>query len=246
MTSHRRIPQHVAIIMDGNGRWAKKRGMPRTFGHKKGAETVRKVVEEATNLGIKYLTLFGFSTENWNRPVEEVTELMGLMRHYVRSNVADLQKNGVRLRIIGERHRISQDVLEVIESAEQLTAHNDKIHLTIAFSYGARQELVAAAQKLAFEVQAGHLQPDEIDQTRFNHALMTSDLPDPDLLIRTSGEKRISNFLLWQLAYTELSFIDTLWPDFGRQDLEAAIDDFNGRERRFGAVSLDTTATPAS
>lgn len=234
--SSRRIPQHVAIIMDGNGRWANKRGLPRTIGHKEGAETVRKVAEAASDLGIKYMTLFGFSTENWNRPPTEVSELMSLMRYYIKGNIAELHKNGVRLRIIGERHRLDADILQIVEHAEKTTAANDKLHLTIAFSYGARQEIVAAAQKLAFEVQAGTLRPEEIDQTRMSHALLTSDLPDPDLLIRTSGEKRISNFLLWQLAYTELVFLDTLWPDFGRNDLEEAITEYNGRERRYGGV----------
>jgi len=238
----RRIPQHVAVIMDGNGRWANKRGLPRTLGHKEGAETVRKVAEAASNLGIKYLTLFGFSTENWNRPAEEVGELMALMRYYVKSNIADLHKNGVRLRVIGERHRLEPDILQLVEHAEKTTAANDKLNLTIAFSYGARQEIVTAAQKLAFEVQAGTLRPEEIDQTRLGHALLTADMPDPDLLIRTSGEKRISNFLLWQLAYTELVFVDTLWPDFGYADLDAAITEYNGRERRYGGVMQQKTA----
>lgn len=237
-----RIPQHVAIIMDGNGRWAQKRMMPRTLGHRQGAETVRKTVEAAADLGIKYLTLFGFSTENWNRPADEVSELMSLMRHYVRGNIAELHEKGVRLRIIGERHRLDADVLQIVENAEKLTAGNDRVHLTIAFSYGGRQEIVAAAQKLAFEVQAGTLRPEEIDQTRLGHALLTADLPDPDLLIRTSGEKRISNFLLWQLAYTELVFLDTLWPDFGKGDLEAAIAEFNGRDRRYGGIAQGSSS----
>ena len=235
-TSSRRVPEHVAIIMDGNGRWAKKRGLPRTLGHKQGAETVRKVAEAAADLGIRYLTLFGFSTENWNRPPEEVGELMSLMRFYIKGNIADLHKNGVRLRIIGERHRLAPDILEIVENAEKTTAGNDKLHLTIAFSYGGRQEIVAAAQKLAFAVQDGTLRPEEIDQTRLSHALLTADMPDPDLLIRTSGEKRISNFLLWQLAYTELVFLDTLWPDFAHADLDAAINEFNGRDRRYGGL----------
>ncbi len=237
MSDARRIPQHVAIIMDGNGRWAERRGLPRNAGHKEGAETVRRVVESAADVGIKYITLFGFSTENWNRPEDEVSALMALMRHYMRGNIAELHEKGVRLRVIGERHRLEPDILKIVESAEQTTHGNEKIHLTIAFSYGARQELVSAAQKLAFEVQAGRLRPEEIDQTRLSHALLTADLPDPDLLIRTSGEKRISNFLLWQLAYTELVFLDTLWPDFNRNDLDAAINEFNGRQRRFGGLS---------
>lgn len=230
------VPRHIAIIMDGNGRWAQKRGLPRTLGHRQGAETVRRVVEAAAEAGVKYLTLFGFSTENWSRPADEVRELMSLMRHYVRGNVADLHKNGVRLRIIGERERIDPDVLAIVEQAEQLTSANDRLHLTIAFSYGARQEIVMAARKLAADVQAGKLIPEEIDVSTVNSALLTSDLPDPDLLIRTSGEQRISNFLLWQLAYAELVFVDTFWPDFGKAELNEAIRTYQGRDRRFGGV----------
>lgn len=230
------VPRHIAIIMDGNGRWAQKRGLPRTLGHRQGAETVRRVVEAAAEAGVKYLTLFGFSTENWSRPAEEVRELMSLMRHYVRGNVADLHKNGVRLRIIGERERIDSDVLAIVEQAEQLTSTNDRLHLTIAFSYGARQEIVMAVRKLAADVQAGRLVPEEIDVSTVNSALLTADLPDPDLLIRTSGEQRISNFLLWQLAYAELVFVDTFWPDFGQAELNEAIRTYQGRDRRFGGV----------
>ena len=230
------VPRHIAIIMDGNGRWAQKRGLPRTLGHRQGAETVRRVVEAAADAGVKYLTLFGFSTENWSRPTDEVRELMSLMRHYVRGNVADLHKNGVRLRIIGERERIDPDVLEIVEQAEQLTSANDRLHLTIAFSYGARQEIVMAVRKLAADVQAGKLVPEEIDVSTVNSALLTADLPDPDLLIRTSGEQRISNFLLWQIAYAELVFVDTFWPDFGKAELNEAIRIYQGRDRRFGGV----------
>ncbi len=230
------VPRHIAIIMDGNGRWAQKRGLPRTLGHRQGAETVRRVVEASADAGVKYLTLFGFSTENWSRPADEVRELMSLMRHYVRGNVADLHKNGVRLRIIGERERIDPDVLAIVEQAEQLTSTNDRLHLTIAFSYGARQEIVMAARKLAADVQAGKLIPEEIDVSTVNSALLTADLPDPDLLIRTSGEQRISNFLLWQLAYAELVFVDTFWPDFGKAELNEAIRTYQCRDRRFGGV----------
>lgn len=230
------IPKHIAIIMDGNGRWAQKRGLPRVFGHRQGAETVRRVVEAAANAGVKYLTLFGFSTENWSRPAEEVSELMNLLRHYVRSNVADLQKNNVRLCVIGERERIEPDVLATIEQAEALTAKNDRITLTIAFSYGARQEIVLAMRKLAEDVQNGKLTPSEIDVSMVSGALLTADLPDPDLLIRTSGEQRISNFMLWQIAYSELVFVDTFWPDFGKDDLDAAIRTYQSRDRRFGGV----------
>lgn len=230
------IPKHIAIIMDGNGRWAQKRGLPRVFGHRQGAETVRRVVEAAANAGVKYLTLFGFSTENWSRPAEEVSELMNLLRHYVRSNVADLQKNNVRLCVIGERERIEPDVLATIEQAEALTAKNDRITLTIAFSYGARQEIVLAMRKLAEDVQNGKLTPSEIDVSMVSGALLTADLPDPDLLIRTSGEQRISNFMLWQIAYSELVFVDTFWPDFGKDDLDLAIRTYQSRDRRFGGV----------
>lgn len=231
------VPQHVAIIMDGNGRWAKKRGMPRTFGHRQGAETVKTVVRAAAELGVRYLTLYGFSTENWSRPADEVSELMSLMRHYVRGNIADLHKNGVRLKIIGERWRLDKDVLEIIENAEALTDKNTNITLTIAFSYGGRQELVHAVQAIAKDVAAGKLAPEAISEATLGSALMTADLPDPDLLIRTSGEQRLSNFLLWQMAYTELMFVDTYWPDFGKADLQAAIDSFRGRDRRFGKIA---------
>lgn len=230
------VPRHIAIIMDGNGRWAQKRGMPRVFGHRQGAETVRRVVEAAADAGVEYLTLFGFSTENWSRPLEEVQELMSLLRYYVRSNVAELHKNGVRLRIIGERERIERDVLDIIEQAETLTANNSRLHLTIAFSYGARQEIVLAMRKLAQDVQAGKLIPEDIDISTVGSSLLTADLPDPDLLVRTSGEQRISNFLLWQIAYAELVFTDTLWPDFGKSDLDDAIRTFQSRDRRFGGV----------
>ena len=229
-------PQHVAIIMDGNGRWAKKRAMPRTYGHKHGAETVRRVVEEAADIGIKYLTLFGFSSENWSRPEEEVSELMRLMRHYIRGNLADLDKNGVRLRIIGDRSRLDPDILETIENAEKTTAKNDRLHLTIAFSYGARQELVCAVQDIARHVKEGTLSPEEITENTIGNHLMTAGIPDPDLLIRTSGEQRISNFLLWQVAYAEFLFVDTLWPDFSRADLDYAVAEYNRRDRRFGGL----------
>ncbi len=235
--SSERIPQHIAIIMDGNGRWAKKRGMPRTYGHKKGAETVRHVVEECANFGIKYLTLFGFSTENWSRPVEEVSELMSLIRYYIKSNAAELHKNGIRLRVIGERHRLEDDVIKIIESVEELTAQNTRLTLTIAFSYGARQELLHAVQKIAHMVELGEIEPKNISIDDISNNLMTANIPDPDLLIRTSGELRISNFLLWQIAYAELIFVDTLWPDFGRTEIDYAIAEFNRRERRFGGVS---------
>lgn len=229
-------PLHVAIIMDGNGRWAKARGLPRVAGHKRGAESVRAVVEAAPDLGITHLTLFGFSSENWKRPEEEVSALMGLLRLYLRNEVARLKEHGVRLRFIGERDRLSADIIDLMTSAEATTAGNDGLTLTVALSYGGRADMVHAARALAARVKAGDLDPADIDETAFGNALMTAGLPDPDVLIRTSGEQRISNFLLWQCAYTELVFSDVLWPDFGRDELVACLEQFHGRERRFGAV----------
>ena len=230
-------PVHVAIIMDGNGRWAKARGLPRTAGHKKGVEAVRRTVEAARELGIGYLTIFSFSSENWRRPEEEVSDLMGLLRFYLRSEIAELHKAGIRLRVIGERARLSADIIRLIENAEELTAGNRTMTLVVALSYGARQEIVLTARRLAEEVKAGRLDPEDIDEAAFTGRLFTADIPDPDLMIRTSGEKRLSNFLLWQSAYAEFVFTDTLWPDFTKRDLEAAIEEFHRRERRFGATT---------
>lgn len=230
-------PEHVAIIMDGNGRWAESRGLPRIAGHKRGAEAVRKTVEAAAQAGISYLTLFGFSSENWKRPEREVGDLMGLLRLYLRSEINELKKNGIRLNVIGDRSRFDDDIVSMIEDAEVQTADGARLKLTLALSYGGRQEIVAAARSLAERAVSGELQPADIDDRVFASHLDTVGMPDPDLLIRTSGEKRISNFLLWQLAYTELVFIDVLWPDFGAEDLSAAIEEFNGRERRYGATT---------
>ncbi len=230
------LPAHVAIIMDGNGRWAKKRGLPRTAGHHRGAEAVRRTVEAAAELGIGYLTLYGFSAENWKRTPSEIDDLMGLLRRYLRSEIGELHKNGVRLRVIGERSALPADVVATIAHAEALTRDNGALNLTVALSYGARQEITAAARALAEQVAAGDLAPASIDQARLARHLATDGLPDPDLLIRTGGEQRLSNFLLWQSAYTELVFLDLLWPDFGRVDLEAAVHEFGRRERRFGAT----------
>lgn len=229
-------PAHVAIIMDGNGRWAEARGLPRVAGHKRGAEAVRRTLEAAGNLGISYLTLFGFSSENWRRPNHEVGELMGLLRFYLRSEIDELRRRGVRLRVIGDRGRLAADIVQLINRAEAETAGNDGLVLVLALSYGGRQEIVDAARKLAGEAAGGRLEPAAIDEARFASALDTADIPDPDLLIRTSGEKRISNFLLWQLAYTELVFTDVLWPDFGAEDMVAAVREFHQRERRYGAT----------
>jgi len=230
-------PLHVAIIMDGNGRWATARGLPRTAGHRQGAEAVRRTVRGAGELGIRYLTLFGFSSENWKRPPSEVSDLMGLLRLYLRHEIAELARNGARLRVIGERSGLARDIVELIEHAERLTASNTKIDLNIALNYGSRDEIVRAARSLAEAALRGEIKPDDIDETRFARALMTDGIPDPDLLIRTSGEQRISNFLLWQSAYAELMFTDVLWPDFGKAHLEAAIAEYAKRERRYGAIA---------
>lgn len=228
-------PAHVAIIMDGNGRWAKQRGLPRVAGHRRGAEAVRRTVRAAAEIGIAYLTLFGFSSENWNRPLDEVGDLMGLLRHYLRGEIAELHRNAVRVRVIGDRARLPTDIVTLIGNAEDLTAGNRRLNLTIALSYGGRAEIAHAARCLAEAVAAGRLLPEQIDETCFARYLLTADMPDPDLLIRTSGEQRLSNFLLWQTAYTELVFTSALWPDFGKTDLEEALQDFHGRERRYGA-----------
>ena len=232
-----RPPAHVAVIMDGNGRWAKARGLPRTAGHKKGVDAVRRTVEAAGELGIDYLTIFSFSSENWRRPEEEVSDLMQLLRFYLRSEIADLHRNGVRLRVIGDRARLSNDITALIENAEALTGDNRKLTLVVALSYGSRQEITLAARRLAEEVRAGTLDPADITEDRFSEHLFTADIPDPDLIVRTSGEQRLSNFLLWQSAYAEFVFTDTLWPDFTKRDLEAAIEEFHRRERRFGATT---------
>ncbi len=231
------VPTHVAIIMDGNGRWAQARGLPRTAGHKRGAEAVKQVVRAAKDVGIRYFTLFGFSAENWQRPESEIRDLMALLRFYLVNDVKELDENGVRLTVIGDRSRLPEDTVAMIEDAERRTRNNESLILTIALSYGSRQELVEAAQHLAAQVHDGSLQPDDIDETLFSQQLYTRNIPDPDLLIRTSGEQRISNFLLWQLAYTELVFTETRWPDFGAAELDAAVDEYRRRERRYGAIS---------
>jgi undecaprenyl diphosphate synthase len=227
---------HVAIIMDGNGRWAKARGLPRTAGHKRGAESVRAVVEAAPDLGITHLTLFGFSSENWKRPEGEVGDLMGLLRLYLAKEVRGLHRNNVRLRIIGDRSRFSREIVTLIEKGEDQTKGNTGLQLSIALNYGARMELVEAAKAIARDVSAGTLDPDDLDEEGFAGYLLTTDIPDPDVLVRTSGEQRISNFLLWQCAYTELVFTPVLWPDFGREALSQAISDYRNRDRRYGGL----------
>ena len=230
-------PNHVAIIMDGNGRWATARGLPRVAGHRRGADAVRRVVRGAGELGIPILTLFAFSTENWTRPADEVSDLMGLLRHYLRNELKELHKNGVRLRVIGNREGLAPDIVNDIADAERTTLDNSRIDVNICINYGSRDEILRATRSLARQVAAGKLAADRIDANLFERELLTAGVPDPDLLIRTSGEQRISNFLLWQCAYSELVFVEALWPDFGKDDLAQAIAEYRRRERRYGGVS---------
>jgi undecaprenyl diphosphate synthase len=232
----RLLPRHIAIIMDGNGRWARARGLPRIAGHRRGGEAARRTVTAAAELGIPYLTLFGFSSENWRRPADEIHDLMALLRHYLRGEITELHKNGVCLKVIGHRARLDPDIVALIEEAEALTRDNTAIHVTIALSYGGRAEIAAAARALAKQAAAGRLDPAAITEDVLARHLFTAGLPDPDLLIRTSGEQRISNFLLWQCAYSELVFTKTLWPDFSKHDLEQAIDEYCNRDRRYGVA----------
>jgi undecaprenyl diphosphate synthase len=229
-------PRHVAIIMDGNGRWAKARFLPRIAGHKQGVEAVRRVSRAARTLGIEVLTLYAFSSENWRRPEEEVSDLMGLLRHFLGSELDELVSEGVKLRVIGDWRKLSPDLVAMIEGAIARTATNPGPTLVIALNYGAQAEIVAAARALAEQARDGTLDPATIDEARFNDALETHDLPPLDLMIRTSGEQRLSNFLLWQAAYAELMFVDTLWPDFDAKTLAAALEQYGRRERRFGGL----------
>ncbi|MBT3658941.1 MAG: isoprenyl transferase [Rhodospirillaceae bacterium] len=229
-------PCHVAIIMDGNGRWAQARNLPRTAGHQRGAESVRRCVEGAIEQGIDYLTLYGFSSENWKRPLEEIKELMGLLRFYLKNEVRKLNREGVRFQVIGDRAKLADDIVSLIDDAESETASNTRLVLTIALSYGSRAEIATAAQRIASQVSDGTLAIEDIDEHVLGQNLSTANMPDPDLLIRTSGEQRISNFLLWQLAYSEFIFVDKLWPDFGQTDLQDAVQEYHRRERRYGAT----------
>lgn len=227
-------PRHIAIIMDGNGRWAKRRLLPRALGHRQGAEAVRRTVTACAEMGVGYLTLYAFSSENWKRPPEEVDDLMSLLRVYLRNEVSELNRQNVRLRVIGDRTRLSKDVVALVEESEALTASNSGLTLILALNYGAQSEIAAAAREIARKVKAGEIDPETVcEQTVASH-LLTHDIPDPDVIIRTSGEQRLSNFLLWQAAYAELIFVPCLWPDFDREALEAAIADFAQRDRRFG------------
>ena len=230
-------PVHVAIIMDGNGRWAQARGLPRAAGHAQGAEAVRRTVKAAKVLGIRYLTLYGFSLENWKRPAKEIADLMGLLRLYLRKEINELHREGVRIRFIGDRNLLAPDITSLIEMSEQKTRANTQLDLVVALSYGSRQEITAAAKQLALDVAAGKIDPDAIDENALESRLDTADIPDPDLIVRTSGEQRISNFLLWQSAYAEFVFTDVLWPDFSQEKLENSIEEFGRRERRYGATT---------
>ena len=230
------IPRHVALILDGNGRWAKKRGLPRTMGHKEGCKTVEKMVETAARMGIGYLTVYGFSTENWKHSMEEVGALMQLFRYYMVRLLKIASSNNVRVKMIGDRRRFDQDIIDGINRLEEETKENTGLTFVIAVNYGGRDEIVRAAAKLCRDCKAGRLDEGQITEELFASYLDTKDIPDPDLLIRTSGEIRLSNYLLWQLAYTEIYVTDCLWPDFNREELEKAIAQYNSRERRFGGV----------
>jgi len=234
------VPRHVAIIMDGNGRWAAARGLPRGEGHRRGVEALRRTVRAAGDLGIGFLTIFSFSAENWSRPAAEIRELMALLRRFIRHDLADLHRNGVRVRVIGERQSLDGEIRHLLEEAEELTKENDKLVLIVAFNYGARQEIARAAQRLAAAVSAGELALTAVTADTLASFLDAPDLPDPDLIIRTSGEQRLSNFLLWQAAYSELVFVPTYWPDFDRLALESAISEYRRRERRFGGLVART------
>ncbi|EKF19533.1 isoprenyl transferase [Nitratireductor pacificus] len=235
-------PTHVAIIMDGNGRWAAARGLPRRAGHRAGVEALRRTVRNAGELGVSWLTVYAFSSENWSRPRSEVNDLMGLLRLFIRRDLAELHQNGVRVRIIGDRENLEPDIKALLAEAENLTACNTAMNLVIAFNYGARDEIVRAATALLRDIQAGTAGPEALTIERFGGYLDTAGIPDPDLIIRTSGEQRLSNFLLWQAAYTEFVFVDGHWPDFSREDLVAAIATFSERDRRFGGVTAREAA----
>ncbi|MCM0084286.1 isoprenyl transferase [Geomonas sp. Red32] len=240
-----RLPVHLAVIMDGNGRWAEKRMLQRIVGHQKGVETVRVIVEECSRLGIRYLTLFAFSAENWLRPKTEVKALMALLKKFLRAEIKRMMLNGIRFNVIGNRSDLPPDIQNEIDLAIEKTAGNNGMLLTLALSYGGRQEIVCAAKSLAAEAAAGKLDPEQIDERMFGSSLHTAGMPDPDLLIRTSGEMRISNFLLWQLAYAELYFTEVNWPDFDRNELARAFRDYQSRERRFGMTSDQLRKEPS-
>ncbi|MFP5447218.1 MAG: di-trans,poly-cis-decaprenylcistransferase [Caulobacterales bacterium 32-67-6] len=233
---------HVALVMDGNGRWAKRRSLPRSLGHRAGVEALKRTVAAAPELNIRYLTVFGFSTENWSRPAAEVAELMALPRRYFESDLGRLEREGVRVRVIGRRAGLNPDLIQIIEEAERRTAGNDAFFLQVAFNYGGQADITDAARRLAQDISAGLVRPEELDEARFASYLSTSATPPPDLIVRPSGEQRLSNFLLWEAAYSELVFQDVLWPDYGPEHLKAAVEAFRTRERRYGAVADDALA----
>lgn len=235
--TQRKIPAHVAIIMDGNGRWAKKRGLPRTMGHAQGAKAVEQILEDADHMGIRYLTVYAFSTENWTRPGTEVKALMNLLRTYMKTSLAKCAKNNVRIRVIGDKSRLDPDLQDSIRTLEEATKNNTGIGFQIAINYGSRDEITRAVRKIARKTAAGELRPENITEETISDALDTAGIPDPDLLIRTCGEERLSNFLMWQLSYSEMYFTDTAWPDFTKEELEKAVDAYNHRERRFGGLT---------
>ncbi|MEO9457922.1 MAG: isoprenyl transferase [Lentilitoribacter sp.] len=229
-------PQHVAIIMDGNGRWAKSRGLSRSAGHQKGVETLRQVVRTAGEAGVQYLTLFAFSSENWSRPQEEVGFLMGLLKKFIKRDLEELRSENVRVKIIGARDNLQSDILDLLIEAEENTKQNDGLNLVIAFNYGARDEIARAAKRMAVDVKSGVLLPEDVCESKITSYLDTRDIPDPDLIIRSSGEQRLSNFLLWQAAYAEFVFVDELWPDFTHEVFHRALNTFKTRDRRYGGV----------
>lgn len=233
---HLNVPQHVAIILDGNGRWAKKKHLPRNMGHVQGSKTVERIIEDAYDLGIKYLTVYAFSTENWKRPKDEVDALMKLLRDYLKNCIKRANKNNMKVRVIGDVSGLSQDLQDKIRQLEEASKDNTGINFTIALNYGSRDEMVRAMKHMAEDIQSGRIQKEDITEASFQNYLDTRDLPDPDLMIRTSGEERISNFLLWQLAYTEFYFTDVPWPAFNQEELVKAIEKYNGRDRRYGGV----------
>ncbi|MBC5743100.1 isoprenyl transferase [Lachnospiraceae bacterium MD308] len=235
-----KIPQHVAIILDGNGRWAKSKGMPRNYGHAQGSKNVEKICEEAWRMGIKYLTVYAFSTENWNRPKDEVDALMKLLRNYMKTCLKTAKKNDMKIRVIGELQRLDEDIRSRIAELEEATKENGGLNFQIAINYGSRDEIVRAVRKLAADCAKGKVNAEDIDEQVFEGYLDTHDIPDPDLMIRTSGELRLSNYLLWQLAYTEFYFTDVLWPDFSKEELIKAIEHYNARDRRYGGVKEGT------
>jgi undecaprenyl diphosphate synthase len=234
------VPRHVAIIMDGNGRWAAARGLPRAEGHRRGVEALRRTIRAAGEIGISYITIFSFSAENWSRPANEVLELMGLLRRFIRNDLAELHQSNVRVRIIGEREGLDPDIGRLLTEAEELTRANSGLTLVVAFNYGSRQEIARAAHRMAVEIASGSLKSADVTMETLGGFLDAPDVPDPDLIIRTSGEQRLSNFLLWQSAYSELVFVPTYWPDFDRAALEAAILEYQQRERRFGGLVAKT------